>query len=355
MFLVGPNASGKSNLLDVFRFLRDIAKPGGGFERAVTDRGGVSSIRCLTARMYSDIAIEVSIEDVSSPVAPLWRYCVEFNQDNLRRPILKQEQVWKSGELILRRPDEHDKADRERLRQTHLEQVNMNQQFRELARFLETVQYFHLVPHIIRDPERFATQTGDPFGSDFLERLASSPKRVQKARLQKIQEALKIAVPQLKELELDRDARGVPHLKALYEHWRPGAGWQDEKVFSDGTLRFIGFLWALLEGQGPLLLEEPELSLHTGIVQRLAGVIHRIQRAKERQVLISTHSYELIADRGIGAEEVLVLQPAKEKTAVFVGKDNKQIRGLMQAGASAAEAVLPVTEPKNAIQLEFWE
>jgi hypothetical protein len=72
-------------------------------------------------------------------------------------------------------------------------------------------------------------------------------------------------------------------------------------------------------------------------------------------VLISTHSYELIADRGIGAEEVLVLQPAKEKTAVFVGKDNKQIRGLMQAGASAAEAVLPVTEPKNAIQLEFWE
>ncbi len=31
-FIVGPNASGKSNLLDVFRFLRDIAKSeGGGF------------------------------------------------------------------------------------------------------------------------------------------------------------------------------------------------------------------------------------------------------------------------------------------------------------------------------------
>ncbi len=25
-FIVGPNASGKSNLLDIFRFLRDIAK-----------------------------------------------------------------------------------------------------------------------------------------------------------------------------------------------------------------------------------------------------------------------------------------------------------------------------------------
>src|SRR5664279_899192 len=29
-YLLGPNASGKSNLLDVFRFLRDVSKPRGG-------------------------------------------------------------------------------------------------------------------------------------------------------------------------------------------------------------------------------------------------------------------------------------------------------------------------------------
>lgn len=34
-FLVGPNASGKSNLLDAFRFLRDLAKPDGGLQPAV--------------------------------------------------------------------------------------------------------------------------------------------------------------------------------------------------------------------------------------------------------------------------------------------------------------------------------
>ena len=45
-FIVGPNASGKSNLLDVFRFLRDIAKSeGGGLQKAVSDRGGISKIR----------------------------------------------------------------------------------------------------------------------------------------------------------------------------------------------------------------------------------------------------------------------------------------------------------------------
>ena len=40
-FIVGANASGKSNLLDIFRFLRDVVKAeGGGLQKAVKDRGG---------------------------------------------------------------------------------------------------------------------------------------------------------------------------------------------------------------------------------------------------------------------------------------------------------------------------
>ena len=35
VYLIGANASGKSNLLDALRFLRDIAQPdGGGFQKA---------------------------------------------------------------------------------------------------------------------------------------------------------------------------------------------------------------------------------------------------------------------------------------------------------------------------------
>jgi predicted ATPase len=49
-YLIGPNASGKSNLLDVFRFLREVAKPsGGGLQKAVVDRGGITKLRCLQA------------------------------------------------------------------------------------------------------------------------------------------------------------------------------------------------------------------------------------------------------------------------------------------------------------------
>lgn len=49
LFITGPNASGKSNLLDAFRFLRDIAKDGGGLQQAIRERGGLTKIRCLAA------------------------------------------------------------------------------------------------------------------------------------------------------------------------------------------------------------------------------------------------------------------------------------------------------------------
>src|SRR5438105_6220689 len=130
MFLVGPNASGKSNLLDVFRFLRDLVRGGGGLEKAVADRGGVSRLRSLAAHRHPEIIIDVSIgdDDITN-----WRYRIGIVQDNNSRPFLKEEKVWKSGELLLQRPDERDATDKELLRQTHLEQINSNRDFREIA------------------------------------------------------------------------------------------------------------------------------------------------------------------------------------------------------------------------------
>lgn len=42
-YVIGPNAAGKSNFLDVFRFLRTLSSPsGGGLSKAVTERGGLT-------------------------------------------------------------------------------------------------------------------------------------------------------------------------------------------------------------------------------------------------------------------------------------------------------------------------
>ena len=133
-----------------------------------------------------------------------------------------------------------DKKDPERLAQTFLEQIVVNQEFRELAEFLKSIRYLHIVPHLVRDPERSIGRHDDPFGGDFLEKVASTPSKTRDARLRNINKALKFAIPQFDSLTLQQDAGGRWHLEARFGHWRHSAARQYERSFSDGTLRLIG-------------------------------------------------------------------------------------------------------------------
>ena len=350
MFLVGPNASGKSNFLDVFRFLSDIAKIGGGFQKAVHDRGGVSTVRSLSARRPSEIMIDVfvTISHVS------WRYTVAFTQDNNRNPKLTKEDIWRDSELLHSRPTAEDASDPLRMTQTLLEQITTNKDFREVADFFASIQYRHIVPQLVREPGRSVGRIADPFGGDFLEQLTKVSRNTRESRLKFILSALQTALPQLKSLEFYQDSRnGNPHLRGLFEHWRPAAGWQTEQHFSDGSLRLLGLLWSLLEGQSLLLLEEPELSLHASIVRYIPQILARAQRRRPRQILVSTHSRELLSDPDIRADEVLMLHPGKEGTAVGSGKDDRELAVLLESGAVVADAVIPKTAPQHAEQLAF--
>ncbi len=353
-FIVGPNASGKSNFLDAFRFLRDIADPEGGLQRAVGTRMGVSQIRSLYARAHPNVAIEVAA-DLDD--GQLWRYRLEFTQNNQRVPIVEKETVSHGDRQLLERPDEKDGEDTSRRTQTHLEQVNANKDFRKLAQLFTQIRYLHLVPQIVRDPERSLglkrspAARRDPYGADFLEQLALTPKKMRDARLERIRRALRVAVPQLEKLELQPDHMGAPHLRALSKHWRPKAGWQQEDQLSDGTLRLLGLLWAALDGSAPLLLEEPELSLHAAVVREVPGIMARVSRRGGRQVLLSTHSFDLLMDPGIAPEEVLVLEPAAEGTRAHVAAEDEQIRLLVEGGTPMGEAVLPRTAPLGVDQL----
>lgn len=180
----------------------------------------------------------------------------------------------------------------------------------------------------------------DPYGQDFLKRLSDTSERSRDLRLRKIEEALRGVVPQLTRLTYTKDDMGKPHLEALYEHWRPRGAKQLEDQFSDGTLRMIGLLWSLLDKDSVLLLEEPELSLHTGIVRRLPAIMSRLNRKSKRQIMLSTHSPELLADAGIGGEEVLLLEPSTEGTQIKLATDYNDIRALLEQGLSAADAIL---------------
>jgi predicted ATPase len=103
-------------------------------------------------------------------------------------------------------------------------------------------------------------------------------------------------------------------------------------------------------------LEEPELSLHAGIVAKLPAMIWRLQRAKRRQVFLSSHSAELFGDRGIKPTEVALLRPhGSEGTVVQLAADMRDLRLLLEGGMTVADAVLPITAPRKIEQLLLFE
>jgi hypothetical protein len=315
--LAGPMAAGKSNLLDALRFLHDVAGEGGGFQRAVRRRGGLSRLRCLAARHHTNVAIAVRIG--SDGDGPEWDYALQFAQEEQDPPAIVHERVARDGEELLARPDELDLDDPERLTRTALEQLHSNRPFRELAQFFESVRYVNPVPQLVREPERSAGRRDDPFCGDLIERIAGTPEQTQSSRLRRILQALQVVAPQLLGLELRRDSRGLPHLRARYGHWRPLGAWQNEDQFSDGTLRLFALLWSLLEGAGPLLAEEPEQSLHPETVRQILALLESAGRRSHRQVFLTTHSKDLIAEAEMEAGELLLLVPGEEETAVACG------------------------------------
>jgi len=361
MFVIGPNASGKSNLLDALRFLRDVALPsgvrpsGGGLQKAVGDRGGLSKLRCVNARKDTEVLLEVSLEG-SDGIKWLYRLGFKGEGKANNRIVITQEYVEKEGAAVLTRPDDADKMDADRLTQAYLELTTANTKFRELSHFFSETTYLHLVPQLLKFANLIGGNTieQDPFGQGFLQRVAATGEKTRNARLRRIQKALDAVVPLFKELRFIKDdISGMPHIEANFTHWRPTGAWQRETQFSDGTLRLIGLLWSLMDGSSLLLIEEPELSLNEEIVRHLPRLIEQVQKQSKtvRQVLITTHSTALLSDRTIPAEEVIRLEPGQEGTRIQPLDEQEKI--MLQSGLSVGEVLLETTKPKKANQLQF--
>jgi predicted ATPase len=349
-FIVGPNAAGKTNLIDAFRLVRDVAQAEGSLVRAVSVRGGIAHLRSLHARQASDVRLRLRLLVESNE----WTYDLTLSGTKAKALRIVREIVEKNEARILSRPNAQDRADPRLLEQTHLEQLSQNVDFRELADALASVIDVHVVPQVAKSSIRSdGIARRDAPGSDFIDQIARLPAKRQRGDLGRIQRLLKIAVPQFSELQVVRDQLGRPHLEAKYKHWRPKGSWQRESDFSDGTLRLIGLLWALMQDDAPLLLEEAELSLHRDVVRQLPRLVAAAAAQRGRQVLVSTHAEEVLNDRGVDPEEILLLVPTPEETQVVQASQEQSLISAARSGVPLGKLVTARTRPKGIEQLTF--
>lgn len=74
---------------------------------------------------------------------------------------------------------------------------------------------------------------------------------------------------------------------------------------------------------------------------------HQRRKSRIRQVIITTHSFDLLSGEGIGSDEVVLLEPTPEGTRVKRVDHVEEIEKFLKAGFSMAEAVIPAAAPQN--------
>jgi hypothetical protein len=193
--------------------------------------------------------------------------------------------------------------------------------FRPVFDALSTMGFYNISPAKIR-----ALQAPDQ--GDLLDRegtnLASVLDRLGKASpalKQRIEEYLAQVVPGL----LGFDATSVGHMETIQFRQRVVGSkqpWQFPAInMSDGTLRALAVLTALFQFGEParaaallIGIEEPETALHPAAAGLLLDCLR--EGARDRQVVITTHSPDLLDNDAITADQLLAVRAEDGKTTI---------------------------------------
>ncbi|WP_394826359.1 AAA family ATPase [Pendulispora albinea] len=287
--LVGPNASGKSNALDALRFLQGCALGypvdhvlGGRWEgqRQIWPpiRGGIVE----AARQGSSRFTLVAKWSFGS--RELEYYLIVDTGEGVQiagEGLFEPSNVDEGGDVVARFHS-HGGGLRQLLGQTES----------EVRTALRQAVFLDIQPSLMRDyrPENGAhLGTSGENISPVLEALGRTP-----GRLEDIVEWLsELCAPEIERIEFDRTRLREVMMLLVERSGRTISA----RSASDGTLRFLGELVALLTcPEGSLVvLEEPDVGLHPSRIRLLAELLERVTAERNIQVVATTHSPTLLA------------------------------------------------------------
>lgn len=332
VLLFGPNASGKSHLLDALRFVSELARPGGGLWRSVTARGG-RGLRSQQGPAGTDLRIDLEAEIAGEA----WGYGLALTVDKLGQARVRAEVVSQGRRKLLRRPEADDRREPGGLAQTHLEQASRRGAFEPLVEFLASVRWFG----------------GTPAPGELLREVMALPRRSREARLRRVVELARVALPRLDRLLLEHDEEGAPQLVSRLDRGRAALQVPVAEL-SPSSARLLALLWEATGPQaGPWLIEDPEQGLHPEAVGRLLELLASAAPRGGRQLLVSTHAERLLDDPRVAPSEVLMLNPTADGTHVERASDDTQVQGAVEVGLGPLVAARTSPSGEGQIALFF--
>ncbi len=323
MFLVGPNGAGKSNFLDALRFVADALNS--SLDHALRSRGGINDVRRRSRGHPNHFSIRLEFtlpEGVTGHYAfrigsrPRRGYEVLTEECSLREKFFAPREYFSvvNGEVETS-VEVAPAASKDRL---YLVNASGLPEFRAVYDAFSRMGFYNLNPDKIRelqDPDPGVLLIRD--GSNLASVLAQLSPPVKR----RIEEYLANVVPGVQGVEV-KEIRPKETLEFRQDVAGDKYPWRFlANNMSDGTLRVLGILVALFqenqETQKHVLLigiEEPEIALHPAAAGVLLDGLR--QAANKTQVLITSHSPDLLDNKDLDVESILAAEARDGNTAI---------------------------------------
>ena len=360
LFVVGPNSSGKTNLLGALRFLGDIGRR--GLVAASEDLGGPDRYFRSGADSAAFVATFNDTQN-SAEFALFLRLMSTDSESTKRGSDADQTLAFPMTDLLTGEPNdryldvhqtitaggkkpadegesfpvEDEEAQRTRVRQT-----------------LAGIRYIHPNPKkMLERADRY-----DPdHGTGFFQHAGRFSDQQLNAALNRIRPIMAAAVPEVPNLSYLRMGLGT-EVVFYNDTPDPGArGVYSHEQFSEGTLRLLGMLFDLATlplTTSIVLIEEPETFLQASIVRSMSSFLAEVAMNHDVQMVISTHSPELIDSEVVLPNEVLVLRSQNgETTGELLSQSSEpRIQAVLSADLPKSEGIGAVNG--HAIPLGNW-
>jgi len=366
--LVGANASGKSNLLQLFRFVKDIAQY--DLDNAISLQGGIKYLRNLTLGSSEDTHIELQTDEklelrlrgpelYALSTAITHTLALQFNpsgsswkttRDSVAaklnfykrptRPRLsadfdsRHDNLVGKGELTVavrkRRPEitlNMEEGSSVPINVEHLippYRRDVQLPRGQILSFGYPFLYYLLSPHPAQDYlRRIGLYDFDPklpkraipiTGRSELEEDASNLALVLRTVLQDrgnkkiLSNLVTDILPFVNDIDIERFADKSLLFKISEKYFKKKE-YLPASLISDGTISVAALIVCLyFEPKRFILIEEPERNVHPALIARLVGMMKDVASLK-KQILITTHSPEIVKHAGVDSLLLLSRSP----------------------------------------------
>ena len=386
LFVVGPNSSGKTNLLAALRFLSDVARQGlvaaseylGGPSRYI--HAGADSVSFSvsadvdTRQITYDLSLRKVrvIDDFSLGRIRLHPSSKGIPEDLLEADqprILQPQVVVKPVSLsfdglttmeIAGSPDEGQLEDEtafpvsddvfvedEKLVIDGEDVTGTPVTARALGSVLFIRNMLLGIRYIHPNPKKMLERSDhyDPdHGTGFFQHAGRFSDQQLDAVVDRIRPIMAAVVPEIPNLSYQRMGLGTELVFYSDTPVRGASGVYSHEQFSEGTLRLLGLLFDLAtlpRDTSVVLIEEPETFLQASVVRSLPSLLAEIAMNRDVQMVISTHSPELIDSELVLPSQVLMLRSENGETTGQLLSQSKdpRIKAVVSAGLPKSQGI----------------